>query len=329
MGNKADTIIPYAIISSLSQVDNIYEMRLFGWIVAKAQSVLKLYNKDLHEINIEHAMNLTRVTLPARYLLGVGDNNYRNIPKAFGLAKKTIDYERDGVEKMLNIIAMPEYIKDGYNSQVTFIIHNELWHALLNFSKGYRLINMPTFLRLKSTYSVIMYLLISNQKNPMAYRTDTLKRLTGASTQKSYRNNSLFMAKVLDSAKRELDEKAPMTFDYGADRSGKGGAFLDITITPKKNEKFIKPSAEAERDRHIDIQRVRLDDRVIDYLAHAYLMTRKEMEVVENYVSALGSVEVQISRLAEILTTARRHNAANKKGYLLEALRNDFKYAGA
>ena len=214
-----DSIIPYAIISSLSSIDNIYEMRLFGWIIAKAQSVLKLYNKDLSDINIEHAMQLTRVTLPARYLLGIGDNNYRNVKKSFTLAKKMIEYERDGIEKSLNIIAFPEYKKDGYNSIVTFVIHQELWHALLNFTKGYRLINLPTYMRLQSTYAVIMYMLVSNQKNPVTYRMDRLKQILGADQRKSYKHNGMFISKVIESAKRELDEKATVTFDYGMDRT--------------------------------------------------------------------------------------------------------------
>lgn len=322
-----DSIIPYAIISSLSSIDNIYEMRLFGWIIAKAQSVLKLYNKDLSDINIEHAMQLTRVTLPARYLLGIGDNNYRNVKKSFTLAKKMIEYERDGIEKSLNIIAFPEYKKDGYNSIVTFVIHQELWHALLNFTKGYRLINLPTYMRLQSTYAVIMYMLVSNQKNPVTYRMDRLKQILGADQRKSYKHNGMFISKVIESAKRELDDKAPVTFDYGMDRTGLGGGYHDITITPKKNEKYVKPKGSDEKTQHLQQQRVRLPENTISYLRDAYLMTAKEMEVVENYIAQIGSESAQIQLLADILTTARRRNVQNKKGYLYEALKNEYRAA--
>ena len=53
-------IIPYVIIQSIAALDNIYEARLFGWVLAKAQSVLKLYNKDLAEINLQHASTALR-----------------------------------------------------------------------------------------------------------------------------------------------------------------------------------------------------------------------------------------------------------------------------
>ncbi|WP_264802578.1 hypothetical protein, partial [Bacillus sp. CN2] len=91
-----DAQISYIVLQSLRQLDNIYEVRLFGWVIAKAQAALKRYNKDLSHINMEHALNLVRVTLPARYLLQIGDTNYKNIPKAFTLAQKSVDYWRDG-----------------------------------------------------------------------------------------------------------------------------------------------------------------------------------------------------------------------------------------
>ena len=35
-----ESIIPYQIVRCVSQLDNIYETRLFGWVIAKALSVL-------------------------------------------------------------------------------------------------------------------------------------------------------------------------------------------------------------------------------------------------------------------------------------------------
>ena len=65
-----DSIIPYSIIGSLSKIENVYELRLFGWILAKAQSVLKLYNKNLADINLQYALDMCEITfLPALKLL--------------------------------------------------------------------------------------------------------------------------------------------------------------------------------------------------------------------------------------------------------------------
>lgn len=315
-------IIPYAIISSLSQLDNIFETRLFGWVLAKAQSVLKLYNKDLGDINLQHAMDMVRCTMPARYLLQPGDTNYRNIIKAFTLANKTVEYEREDRLYHLNIIAFPELIRRNGQQYVTFVIHNELWHALLNFSKGYRLVSLPTYMSLKSTYSVIMYILISQQSDPITYHTDTLKRILGADKQKAYQRNSNFFAKVLDAAKRELDDVSPYTFHYSAQRTGRGGTYANITIIPTRNQAWRRPGKPGGRQLEADKQRIRLDERVTEYIMFNFAMSAAEVETIEGMMQQRGGFDAQMRFLATVKTAAATKRVSNPAGYLVQALRN-------
>lgn len=317
-----DSIIPYALIQSLAQIDNIYEMRLFGYIIAKAQSVLKLYNKDLGQINIQHAMNLVRVTMPGRYLLQKGDRNYSNIGKAFTLAHKTVEYERDGTLYHLNIIAFPERQQVGRDSNVTFVIHNELWNALLNFSKGYRLINLPTFMRLKSTYSVIMYILISQQNINFTWHIDTLKRVLGAADKPAYKRNANFLAKVVDAAKRELDALSPHTFHYSINKSGRGGKYNTITIIPWANTQYTLPNQDTEREHDLDKQRIRLEPQVIEYLEYSFGLDYKTIERMELPLSEIGSSEAQIDWLLTVREACDRTRVRNRAAYLTTALQH-------
>lgn len=316
-----DSIIPYIIVRTLSKIDNIYEMRLFGYIFAKAQSVMKLYNKDLSAINLQHAMNLTRVTMPARYLLQIGDTNYCHIKKAFELASKHIDYDRGDWSVKLNIIAFPEFQKQGRNSMITFVIHNDLWLALLDLSKGYRLVNLPTYMKLKSTYSVIMYLLISQQNKPMEYQTETLKKLTGADNNKAYDRTNNFITKVIKSAQRELNEVSPYTFTFETKRSGRGGPISKITILPMKNPNYKIPEHTDQRTKDLDKQRIRLHPEVVAYLEHNCGIDAKGIESVEGAISQMGDYDVQIRRIAEFKDTARRNGVSNVAGYVINAIK--------
>lgn len=316
-----DSIIPYLIIKTLAKINNIYEMRLFGYIFAKAQSVMKLYNKDLSAINLQHAMNLTRVTLPARYLLQIGDTNYRHIHKAFELAEKWVDYDREQWHVKLNIIAFPEFKKEGRNSMITFVIHNDLWHALLDFSQGYRLINLPTYMRLKSTYSVIMYMLITQQNKVVEYHIDTLKKLTGADQNKAYVRTYNFLTKVVQAAQKELNEVSPYTFTYTLKRSGRGGAYTNIVITPIKNPNFKIEEAPNQRDRDLERQRIRLDTEVVNYLTYSCGLDLKGIEQIEGMVMQMGDYGEQIRRIAEIKETAIRNRAKNVAGYIVNAIK--------
>lgn len=316
-----DAIIPYVITESIAKFTNIYEVRLFGYIIAKAQSVMKVYNKNLDQINLQYAMNLVRITIPARYLLCEGDNNYKYAKRSFSLADKRIEYTRDNIDYYLHIIAFPEYIKDGHNTKVTFVIHNELWNALLNFAKGWRLVNLPTFLRLKSTYSVVLMILVSQQTQPITYRLETLRRILNCEDKAAYKRTNNFMARVIDPAKKELDELSPYTFEYTMRREGIGGAYRSITIIPKKNTLWQQTViTEGERNA-IERQRIRLDERVVEYLTNAFEMTPKEIETIETLVEQRGSPEEQVRWIAEVRTNGKRAKVSNMKGYLHAALK--------
>lgn len=316
-----DAIIPYIIVDSLRKIDNIHEMRLFGYVIAKAQALLKNYNKYLDAINIEHALRITRFTMPARYLLAPGDNNYRNVTKAFTLQTKTVTYKTDNAEMQLNIIAFPEHEYRQGQHYVTFVIHQQLWWALRDFTKGHRLINLPIMLRLKSTYSVIMYILCSNQKEPVNYQTRTLKRILGVEEKKAYERNSNFLAKVIEPARRELNEKSPYSFDYSLRRSGRGGPYTNIIIQPKTNTPAPLSDEEEARATDLERQRINLQPEVVFMLEDFFGMNTKTIERLEAQLGAIGDHVAQLRWLSEVKEAALRHRVANRAGYLTEALR--------
>lgn len=317
------SIIPYPIIKCITQLDNIYETRLFGWVLAKAQSVLKLYNRDLSEINLQHALDLTRVTLPARLILNEGDKNYCNVQKSFGLATKKITYERENHVYHLNIIAFPELIKDDRRSKVTFVLHNEIWHALLDFSKGHRTFSIPTYIKLTSKYSVIMYLLVSNQTRPTNYQTRTLKQLLGCDGKQSYERGFNFVKRVLDPARDELMQKAPYYFDYSCTKTGKQHEISEIIILPQANPTpviFDKAAAK----KAIEL-RLRLDEDVKRYCAEKFSIQPKALERLEPLITKLGDKAAQLMRLGEISTQAQARRVRNRAGYLTRSLQNQYR----
>lgn len=317
------TLIPYNIVQCLSSLENIYETRLFGWTLAKAQSVLKLYNKDLSSINIEHALGLTRVTIPARLLLNEGDKNYSVLTRAFSLASKNIVYEKDNTVYYLNIIAFPELRKDGRRSMITYVIHNELWHALLDFSRGYRLFSLETYMTLNTKYAIIMYLLISQQSGPRNYQVETLRQLLGC-TSKAYDKGSNLFARVIDPSRQELMRKAPWYFEYSATKEGKSHRITEIIITPVLNKAFVidRNSDTAKKG---DELRLRLDQPVVDYLADHFGMSAREAETVETLLLRAGDTPRQLAKLEEIHFRTMTARVKNPAGYLVRSLQNQYR----
>jgi len=316
-----DAIIPYNIIETFGQLENVYEVRLMSYVIAKAQSVLKLTDRNWTDINLQYALDnsIMRVTFPARYLLDKGSTNYHCIKKAFTLADKRITYEKNDIYYHLHILAFPEFRKAGKNKLITFVIHREIWHALIDFVKGYRLVSLPTMMTLQSTYSVVMYLICSQQTRPITYSIMRLREMTNTLDKRAYARNSNFFAKVLDVAKAELDKKAPYSFDYTADRTGKGGAYHTVTIIPRTTHN--QPTDQPERTDNLERQRVRLDPNVVDYLVFNFDFTTQEIEPLEGIIARLGDWQEQIQRLADIKTTIRARRIANAKAYVVGALK--------
>lgn len=316
-----DAIIPYNIIETFGQLENIYEVRLMSYVIAKAQSVLKMTDKNWTEINLQYALDnsVMRVTFPARYLLDKGSTNYHCIKKAFSLADKRITYEKNDIYYHLHIIAFPEFRKAGKNKLITFVVHREIWHALIDFVKGYRLVSLPTLMALQSTYAVVFYLIVSQQTRPITYSITRLREMTNTLDKKAYARNNNFFAKVLDVAKAELDKKAPFSFDYTADRTGKGGAYHNVTIIPRLTHN--RAPEIPDRTDNLERQRVRLDSNVVDYLVFNFDFTTAEIEPLEGVIARLGDWQEQIQRLAELKTTIRARRIDNPKAYITGALR--------
>lgn len=314
-------IIPYLIVDCIAALDNIYETRLFGWVLAKAQAVLKLYNKDLSEINLQHALGLTRLTLPARLLLNPGDKNYGNIEKSFTLATKKIRYERNERIYHLNIIAFPEIKKDGRNSMITFVIHTEIWHALLDFSKGYRTFSLSAYIRLTTKYSVIMYLLCSQQTTPKSYSCMKLKQLLGCADKRSYDRGANFVTKVLDPAREELMAKAPYYFDYSCTKSGRSHQISDIIIIPQVNPAPAPFDDKATRAQ-TEALRLRIDDDVRKYCTDNFTIKVRPLERLEPLLLRIGDKQAQLLKLAEIKEQTSLRRVKNKAGYLTKSLQN-------
>lgn len=317
-----DSIIPYQIVRCVAQLDNIYETRLFGWVIAKAQSVLKLYNKDLADINLQHAMSLTRVTLPAKMLLNPDDKNYTNIKKALGLANKTITYQKNGNYYHLNIIAFPViYKSEEGRIMMTFVLHNDIWHTLLDFSRGHRTFSLPTYVKLTNKYSVIMYLLVSNQTSSMTYGVATLKSLLGCDKLTSYQTrNNAFCSRVLDPAREELLAKAPYYFDYSCSQSGKNHAVTEIIIIPQVNKNYIQAEPTATMNL-VDSLRCRLDDDVKRYVIERFSIKGRQLDRLEPIIATIGGKTEQLARLSQIFETAKRHRVKNYAGYAYKSIK--------
>lgn len=311
-------VIPYTVIQVVAQLDNIYQARLLGWVLAKAQSVIKQTDRNLKEINLQHVHPYMDITIPARFVLAEGEKNYHNIEKAISLARKTVRHRIHGIDYQLNIITNPSVYQDR-GVKIRFSVHHLIWHLLLDFSKGWRFVDLQAAVRLKTVAEVSLYFLVSGQKNPIRYSIDTLKAYTGHAGMKGYERSSNYINRVLIPTRERLSEAAPYTFDFTAEKNGR--AFSTILLAPRINQGYQQPGD--KRKDEIQLQRIRLDARVVDYIRYSFDARPADIEKVEALILRLDPSPMgQLNQLSRILDYAILAKAQNKFGYLVNALKN-------
>lgn len=94
------------------------------------------------------------ITLPTSSILKKKqDENYTFAKKAFlSLAEKHIIYEGEEYWTATPIITKPKISKK--EGIVTFLVFDEIWKCILDFTKGYRKYELATAMSFKSVYSM-------------------------------------------------------------------------------------------------------------------------------------------------------------------------------
>ncbi len=113
----------------------------------------------------------------------------------------------------------------------------EVWNAILNFTKGFKTVDLNIAMKLKNKYAVRFYEFVNRQSVPITYSLEKLREIFGL--ENKYKQTSHMLRMVIDVAKKELDEKSPYTFDYKVNRiyNGKGkgrNSIASITFIPRR-----------------------------------------------------------------------------------------------
>ena len=191
---------------------NAYEKRIMYRLVEFAQDEIKgiMIRDNMHKIT--PTLFGREITMPvADILRNAKDQNYTIAKKAFrSLAQKGVEYEDDEIWQYTSIISSPKI--DKIKGYVIFTVLDDIWRCLLDFTKGYRKYELVTAMQFKSVYSMRMYELMSGQKRPLEFTFEDLKMRFGVKDK--YKLVGHFKTRVLDIAKKELDESSPYSFNY-------------------------------------------------------------------------------------------------------------------
>lgn len=255
------------------------------------------------------------VTMPASaFLKDEEDNNYTRTKAALlSLNSKVIEYSDKNMWGGFNLIERPEiYYKDGY---VSFRISPKIAKAFLDFSKGYSKYELETAMSFESTYAMRFYELFSENKKPITYKIDYLKLLFRL--ENKYKLNADFIKRVVDIAKKELDEKSPYSFNYKPIK--KGRTIESIMFTPIYQPQHRDPVLERKQLEKTVSLGHDIDYIVLKYLKETYFFSDQELKNNRTlFIEASKKMDLMLFA-AEIKRKAEEKNSP--KGYLINAIK--------
>lgn len=179
-------------------------------------------------------------TLPVKDVMGVSENYSAVKRSIMSLMRVIVETEReDGYWVACPFITFAVVGK----GMITVGLHEMVCQALLDFRKGYRRFEILPALKFRSTYAMRLYILMSDQINPLTYTIIDLKKMFGI--EKKYNRPRDFFKYVLDPAKAELDKCSPYTFRYEPvfTKTHKTGrpAITQVVFYPIHQQKFEDP----------------------------------------------------------------------------------------
>ena len=246
------------------------------------------------------------------------DENYAIAKKAFlSLCEKIIVYEDENYWTATPIITKPKISKK--EGTVTFLVFDEIWKCILDFTKGYRKFELITAMKFKSVYAMRFYELMSGQTKPLFVPlegNDGLRERFGL--QGKYKLTTDFKRKVLDVAKKELDEYSPYSFVAKEEKAGK--KVIGWTLFPVFFEDREDPALQEQARMAKVTARLQLDGNVYDYLRHSFEFKSDEINKnKKTLIEGQNRIPDFIGFLAELVKGAR--TAKNPKGYVINAIK--------
>lgn len=314
----AQNIIQSFYITTARYDFDITEKRVLTGIITALQHLLE--GKKLKGLyKLEPNLFDKGITFPTSLVIGEG-THYRQLHQALKkLQGKQLTYEDNKIW-----ISIPLIGKTLHNKQegtLTINLYNEMVELFMNFTKGYSKYIAEVSLSLSSVASAKLYELISNQRNPITYDIEHLKKILGA--EKTYSRTCNFMQRVITQAQKELRDKANWSFNYTTKTEGRQRKITHITLIPihhTDREPEEVQRAEARRKTYLSGF---VPEYEVRQMLRRFGFTPREIKnnaTTVNTFCQLPNIDHK-KRIAEIWQHAAF--ADNPKGYVIRALANE------
>ena len=298
----------------------VYEKRILYRLVEYAQAEIAGIKIKDNMHSLHHTQEDAVIVMPIASVLVPGEENnynkhYSEVKKACrALGTKYFEYEDENGRYYGDTIISHIRIDKG-TGLMKFNVADWLWQGILNFSKGFRKYDMAIAMKLRSTYSMRFFEVMSGQSKPIEITVTDLRKMFRL--ENKYGKINDLQRRVLKAAREELDRVSPYSFEYIPNYIGKNivsYTFYPIFIAANQDEKLI----ELERRAKITA-RLQLDRRTYEYLQRSYGFTSEE---INKNKKTLLEGQKRIAGFFDFIASLRPNvvKANNPKAYIIGAI---------
>lgn len=317
---------------TLSKINlaNIYEKRLLNAFIDSLAPLLKGKIEEAKEdfqgmhIAEQKSLNLgVFESIVYTYRLSDVESNPQNYGRLRSAVKKLRGTDvdivtSDGVEFYTGLIqsATIEPNSDVFSVNLSVFAYQ----FLCDISKGYSLRNFKTALEMKTLYSSCIYDLICKWRNKPTFEIDIEEIRFITNTIKKYPANKDFKRRVLDTAKKELDESevTDLRFSYEDIKRGRLITGFRIHVFHTKNDVLIKNKLTKKVSPNWDFEKP-----VIDFLNRNKInFNGSNRELIKTFFKLKGT-NSGLNFLEETKESALRNSRENPQGYIIGAIKKN------
>lgn len=326
-----DIIESYIVVEARRDL-GVYGERLLFRVLESAQKYIYGLNfrdgSGLSQVEIG-PWGEAKITIPVKDLLyGDDDRNYSKAKAGIrSMMSKFLEY--DNGERYFATQILNEADMNTLSGRIIIEVNKNIWSAMLSFSKGYRLVDLETFFKIRGRYAQRILPMISRQTTPLTFSLSDLREQW--ELRDKYPNSKDFVRNTIAAAKEELDRVSPWTFDYVLNSSRSAPENIGKTGRLKVTSVTFFPRRQITRES---------SRKLVSEVAPSFILSVEEMQELKNtfgftsdgirsnlYLFDIAKKNMDLMSFLRLLRSAGTR-ARNPQGYVIGALRKHLEETG-
>lgn len=291
----------------------VYEQRILCMIVksARDRTARKLMKSEMYAWNVDED-NLA-ISVAMRDILSEGDQHYERVMDAFQrLMTRRFSVIDSSNGSWFSTPIVYNVTHDARSGVVHFYVAAKLMGAILDFSKGYRQYSIDTALALPSPVAVRLYILMCGCSSPLTFSVDNLKSMFGVDDK--YKQTADFIKKVIEPARRILDDEGVTSFHF--ERIKTGTKVTALKFYPIRRDKKSDNQLAAKISTSIYINK---DIQL--YLMRVAGFSLRELSAHKVLLAEFAKINEAMAIIADICNRAAKRGRS--KGWIISAIRSE------